>query len=108
MAVTWNKTKFLGVRYREHKSRKHGIIADRCYSIRYKLDGKDKEEVAGWSSEGMSAEKAFKLLSTIRDNIRVGIEPKSFAGIREANEEQAKEAQREDLLERAKILTYDE
>lgn len=91
MAVTWNKTTFLGVRFREHKTRKHGVRLDRCFSIRYKLDGKDKEEVAGWASEGMSAEKAFKLLSTIRDNIRLGIEPRSLAAWRQANEELAKE-----------------
>ena len=45
MAVKWHKTSFLGVRYREHTTRKHGIRPDRCYSIRYKVDGKDKEEV---------------------------------------------------------------
>lgn len=63
MAVIWNKTNFLGVRFREHVTRKHGIRPDRCFSIRYKLNGKDKEEVAGWASEGMTAEKAFKMLA---------------------------------------------
>lgn len=72
MAVKWFKTSFLGVRYREHATRKHGIRPDRCYSIRYKVDGKDKEEVVGWSSEGFTAEGAFKRLSELRDNLRTG------------------------------------
>lgn len=72
MAVKWFKTSFLGVRYREHATRKHGIRPDRCYSIRYKVDGKDKEEVVGWGSEGITAEDAFKRLSELRDNLRTG------------------------------------
>lgn len=72
MAVKWYKTKFLGVRYREHATRKHGVRPDRCYSIRYKVDGKDKEEVVGWGSEGITAGDAFKRLSELRDNLRTG------------------------------------
>lgn len=88
MAVIWNKTKFLGVRYREHKTRKHGgNRPDKCFSIRYKLDGKDKEEVIGWSSEGVTAESAYKILSQIRENIRTGEGPKTLAAMRSANEE---------------------
>lgn len=86
MAVQWVKTNFLGVRYREHTTRKHGVRFDRCFSIRYKLNGKDKEEVVGWSSEGVTAESAFKILSTLRDNIRQGIEPQTFATMRLANQ----------------------
>lgn len=92
MAVVWHKEeKFLGVRYREHATRKHGVKFDRCYSIRYKQNGKDKEEVAGWSSEGVTAEKAFKILSTIRENIRQGFGPQSIAAMREAGEEKTRE-----------------
>lgn len=106
MAVAWNKTKFLGVRYREHKTRKHGINPDRCFSIRYKVDGKDKEEVAGWASEEMSAEKAFKLLSVIRENIRLGVEPSSLAAIRLANEKKHDEDRREALKAQHENLTF--
>jgi Site-specific recombinase XerD len=92
MAVTWHKEeKFLGVRYREHATRKHGVKFDRCYSIRYKLNGKDKEEVVGWGSEGVTAEKAFKILSTIRESIRQGAGPQSIAAMRQAGEEKTRE-----------------
>ena len=86
MAVEWKKTNFLGVRYREHATRKNGVQRDRCYSIRYKVDGKDKEEVVGWASEKITPESAFGILSTLRENIRKGIEPRSLKAMREANQ----------------------
>jgi integrase len=92
MTVIWIKEKkFLGVRYREHATRKYGVKFDRCFSIRYKLSGKDKEEVVGWSSEGLTAKKAFKLLSCIRENIKLGREPQSVAATRQAGEAKDRE-----------------
>ncbi len=108
MGVTWHKTNFLGVRYREHATRKHGVRFDRCYSIRYKLDGKDKEEVAGWASEEVSAERAFKMLSIIRENIRLGVEPRSIAAMRLANEEEHKEADKKRRLNQKAQVTFAE
>ena len=108
MAVIWIKTNFLGVRYREHAERKNGIKPDRCFSIRYKLDGKDKEEVAGWASEGMNAEKAFKILSTIRDNIRLGVEPRSLAAMKQANDQKTKEAEKIRLRKEKDATTVSE
>ena len=108
MAVTWIKTNFLGVRYREHATRKHGVRPDRCFSIRYKVDGKDREEVAGWASGDMSAEKAFKMLSAIRDNIKKGTGPKSLAGIREENERQAAAAEKEQRAKSKVEVTFSE
>lgn len=56
----WIKTKHTGVRYREHPDRKHGVRKDRYYTIRYKLEGKDREEKLGWESDWTQAEKARK------------------------------------------------
>ena len=107
MAVAWVKeSKFLGVRYREHAIRKHGIKFDRCYSIRYKLAGKDREEVTGWSSEGMTAEKAFKWLSIIRENIRLGTGPQSIADMRHVNEDQALEEARAKRSKEIERITF--
>ena len=108
MAVLWHKTNFLGVRYREHATRKHGVRFDRCFSIRYKINGKDKEEVAGWGSEGMTAEKAFSLLSTIRENIRLGVEPRSVAAMRFANERKEEEENRVRLRVEKESFTFAE
>lgn len=108
MAVQWHKTNFLGVRFREHSSRKHGVRFDRCFSIRFKVDGKDKEEVAGWASEGMTPEKAFKMLSAIRDNIRLGVEPRSIAAMRNMNEAQRKEEAKVQRRKEKEQLTFSE
>ncbi len=78
MAV-WIKTKHQGVRFREHPIRKHGVRKDRYYSIRYKLNGKDREESLGWESQWPSKEKGRSLeqeavlrLSEILSNRRTG------------------------------------
>jgi len=51
MPMKWHSTKYKGVRYREHESRKHGVKKDRYYVIRYQRDGQRKEEAIGWTSE---------------------------------------------------------
>ncbi|MFZ2447360.1 MAG: site-specific integrase [Syntrophobacteraceae bacterium] len=56
----WIKTKYTGIRYREHPTRKHGVRKDRYYTIRYKLDGKDREEKLGWETDWAKAELARK------------------------------------------------
>ena len=66
MAVIWVQTKFPGVRYREHATRKHGIRKDRCFTIRFKQKGKEREEVVGWSSEGVTEESAYEVGRQIR------------------------------------------
>lgn len=89
MAVIWKKTTFLGVRYREHKTRKHGgNRPDKCFSIRYKLNGTDKEDAVGWSSEGVTAEKAFKIISQLRENLRTGQGPCTLAELKASNEQE--------------------
>lgn len=51
MVAKWHSTKYKGVRYREHESRKHGVKKDRYLAIRYQKDGKRVEEGIGWTSE---------------------------------------------------------
>ena len=56
------KTKYTGVRYYEHSTRK--LLTgdfDRYYSIRYTSASKACEEGLGWASEGWSAEKAHSV-----------------------------------------------
>lgn len=68
----WFSTKFPGVRYREHKTRKHGIRKDRYFVIRYQAGGLRKEEAVGWWSEGWNGEKAALLLSDLKNSYRQG------------------------------------
>jgi hypothetical protein len=50
----WIKSKFPGVRFREHPNRKHGITAEKYYTITYKLDGKTKTGSCRLASEASS------------------------------------------------------
>src|SRR5271157_4300701 len=62
----WKKTKYPGVRFREHETRKHGVSKDRYFVIRYQRDGRRNEEGVGWASEGWSAEKAANELAELK------------------------------------------
>ena len=86
MSQPKHKTAYPGVRYREHPSRRHGVSKDRYFFIRFKVNGKDKEEGVGWASSGMTAEKASRILAEIRENIRTGNGPHSLAECRAENE----------------------
>ena len=81
---------------------------DKYFSIRYKLQGRDREEGLGWASEGMTAQGAFLKLSEIRQNQKTGQGPCTLAEMRreadlarerEEAERQA-EARRQISLER--------
>lgn len=107
MGYVWHKTKFPGVRYREHPTRKNGSVqADRYFTIRLKLNGKVQEEAVGWSSAGVTAESAHKLLSQIRENIRLGSGPTSLAGLKKTNEEKAQIEEQAKQEAEAKSVTF--
>jgi len=93
----WIKTNFPGVRYREHKSRRHGKVRDKYFTIRYKVSGKDKEEGLGWSSEEWSAAKAYDQLKELKENIKRGDGPQTMAEKRamEAHRKETERAERE-------------
>ncbi|NDV26874.1 site-specific integrase [Desulfovibrio sp. JC010] len=85
-------TKYTGVRFRSHKTRRHGVQPDKYYVIRYKVKGKLKEEGLGWASQGWSPAKAHKIRSEITANIKVGVGPQSLEDFRtiKQNEELAR------------------
>ena len=51
MKSKWVSTKFKGVRYYEHPTRKHGVKKDHYLAIRYQIKGNRIEEGIGWTSE---------------------------------------------------------
>jgi len=71
-------TKFPGVRYKEKKSKANGKL-ERHFYIRYRLNGKLKEEVIGWSSEGWNAKKASLVLSDLKKAHLTGEGPQTLA-----------------------------
>lgn len=88
----WHKTTFPGVRFREHSTRKNGVRRDQYFTIRYKHNGKDKEEGLGWASEGWTAAKAYEHLSEIKQNIKSAKGPQS---LKEKRDIEAVKRQRE-------------
>lgn len=95
MAGQWIKTKSVGVRYRQHPTRKHGVNFDRYFTIRYKIDGKEKSEGLGWASEGWTEKKAAAVLAELKANQTMGQGPVTLGEKREIRrqEDEAKAEQ---------------
>lgn len=77
--MAWVKSKYPGIRYRLHATRKHGIQADKYYVLTYKRDGKTKTEALGWSSEGMTLDLAIEAMAEIKANRRTGTGPDTLS-----------------------------
>lgn len=86
------KTSQRGVYFYERAKRHNGRL-DRRFVLRYRWNGRQYEESAGWASEGMNLEKATGLWSQLRDNQRTGQGPCTIAEMREQAEAE-KEAER--------------
>ena len=86
MAQKRIKTKVRGIRYREHETRKHGVQLDRYFSIRYRVNGKEKEEGLGWASEGWTVARAADALAELKRSARTGEGEKTLAEKREKAE----------------------
>ena len=93
MAVKWIKTTFKGVRYHEHETRKNGIRKDQYFTIRYKLDGRDKEEGLGWGTEGWTAAKAYARLTELKENRKIGQGPQTLKEKRKIESDKRKAEQ---------------
>lgn len=95
MAEKYFPSKYTGVRYREHASRRNGIRKDRYFMIRYKFDGKTKNEGFGWESQGYTELKAFEAVCAIKQNIKNGTGYKSLKEKYElANQERKQKKQK--------------
>jgi site-specific recombinase XerD len=80
-------TQYPGVRYREHKIRIYNRKLDRYFFIRYRIDGKQKEEAIGWASEGWNATRASGILSELREAHRTGNGPQTLEEKRRLEQE---------------------
>ena len=104
----WVKTNFPGVRYREHETRKHGVRRDQYFTIRYKLNGKDKEEGLGWASEDWTAVKAYDRLKELKENRKKGEGPQTLAEKREIENERREREQAKRVREEKEAITFDD
>ncbi len=69
---SYKKTKFPGVRVREHTEKRHEGKPDKYFLIRYGRDGRMISEGVGFSSEGITAQVASTTRTDILKNIRHG------------------------------------
>lgn len=106
MATKWHSTKFKGVRYREHTSRKHGILKDKYFVIRYQRGGKRSEEKLGWQSEGWTEEKAFLELTKIKNSATLGTGPTRLVEKREIAEREKAEKRAEKERQEKENVTF--
>ena len=74
----WHKTKYPGIRFRQHHTRKHGLSKDKYFAIRYQRDGKRTEEALGWASQGWTLQKASARLAELKENQRLGQGPQTL------------------------------
>ncbi len=107
----WIKSGTPGIRYRSHTIRKHGVKFDRYFSIRYRVNGKQKEEGLGWASAGWTEKRAAVTLSELKANKTTGSGPLSLGEKRQierdrrAEESKKKEAERKANITFAEIFT---
>ena len=95
-----------GIRYRQHKSRKHGARLDRYFTLRFSVDGRQVEEALGWASEGWTVPRAQEELSRLRKAKRTGEGPTTLRDEAEVNRraEQRRADEEAALARRQKTL----
>lgn len=79
MKDKWFRTSYKGLRYRKHKTRKHGVDFDRFYQFRHMVDGKRVEDSLGWLSDGWTEDKCLKEIIRIKEAKTTGSGPKTLA-----------------------------
>lgn len=82
MNAKWTNSKFTGVRFREHKTRKNGVKKDRYFVINYYIPDPENEgkrirveESLGWASQTeMTEERAARIRSELIEAQKLGLE----------------------------------
>jgi len=78
MGRKWiNSKKFTGIRWQQHKTRKHGVRFDRKFGYRFMFQGKQYEGFLGWETEGWSENDAYLKRQFYLDNAKNGHGPTS-------------------------------
>lgn len=102
----WIKSNTPGVRYRLHSTRKHGVNFDRYFSIRFRVDGKQKEEGLGWASEGWTERKAAAVLSELKANKTLGTGPQTLEEKRQIDQDRREQERMQQEEERKTNITF--
>jgi len=102
---------YTGLMFREHPTRRHGPLPDRCFGYRMQVDGKRRFEIFGWASAGWTPKKALVAMEKLREAGKTGQGPASRKEMKEQAEaarvvREAAEAERQAREERENI-TFD-
>jgi len=102
------KTKFPGVRFRKHATRKHGVNFDQYFLIRYQHKGKRIEEGLGWASQGWTAEKANAKLARLKMAAKTGEGPQRLHEARKNEEDRRKLQTAREEAQKIAAITFTE
>lgn len=94
-----------GIRYKVSPTKKHGIVPDKYFVLRFTVDGEQVQEALGWSSEGVTLEKARVELAKLREAHRTGEGPASLKEKRQLAERKRSEEQRRLQQEAQDVLS---
>ena len=101
------KVKTPGIRCVEHTTRKHGAVRkDRYYTIRYRLDGKVKEEGIGWESEGWDESKVAGKLHDLKKAHRTGVGARTLAEQRRLQKDEAEKKELARIQKEREQVTF--
>ncbi len=106
MPVQWKSSRYPGIRFYEHGSRKHGVRPDRYFAIRFQVKGKRKEEGLGWASQGWTEKKAVVELARLKEAARKGEGPSSLAEKRQLAEAKRQAAETERAAKERNSITF--
>ncbi|MBE1426729.1 integrase [Desulfomicrobium macestii] len=105
MGYEWKKTKYEGIRYREHPTRQHGVRKDRYYVLRQRVNGRRVEEALGWESQGFNLQKVREIQSALLLAAKTGSGPRTLAEMRAADEQARKREEENKEIERNKSIS---
>jgi integrase len=94
----WKKTKYKGLEYREHATRKHGIKKDKFYRYRIQIDGVRIRESLGWLSEGWTLEKCLVEIARLKQNRITGTGPATLKEQRQIAVQEKEEQKRAEII----------
>ncbi len=106
MVNKWSATKFKGIRYREHPTRKHGRQPDKYFNVRFRVAGVAVNEGYGWASEGMSASKVALLLVELKEELRTGRGTGKLSDRQKEKQAELDEIERKKLIQGRLAITY--
>jgi len=107
-ARSFQGTKFPGVRYRQHPTRKHGVQFDRYFVIYYRYEGKNYEEGVGWARQGWTLQTVSELLGQLKANQRKGKGPKTLKAMREEEKARKEVEEKKKALQERLAYTFGE